>query len=162
MQNALQNPNYKKIWEEVNWKIRHPEAKSLEEALEFEKKHSDCVFIYNDISGYCGENCIYLREEISNYNALANEHCESLNFFEKKKFMKMIDSNAKILGRSITLEDILLLLKGYFAGINLDISGIFKFNAIGQPADWSIIEWDFTKPLHEQTHETWEKIANLI
>ena len=70
--------------------------------------------------------------------------------------------NFEILGRPITLEDILLLLKGYFAGIHVDINGIFKLNGIGQPADWSIIGWNFTKPLHEQTSQVWENISKLI
>jgi hypothetical protein len=70
--------------------------------------------------------------------------------------------NFEILGRPITLEDILLLLKGYFAGIHVDINGIFKLNGIGQPADWSIIGWNFTKPLHEQTLQVWENISKLI
>jgi hypothetical protein len=141
MQNALQNPHYKKIWEEVNWDSRNPQAKSLEEALKFERKEP-----LNLLVAYS-----WPRDRI-----FTSVEYDTRNF---DNGMARVEC---VLGRPITLEDILLLLKGYFAGINLDISGIFKFNAIGQPADWSIIEWDFTKPLHEQTPETWEKIANLI
>jgi hypothetical protein len=43
MQNALQNPHYKKIWEKVIMN-KHPEAKSLEEALEAESKECFCLF----------------------------------------------------------------------------------------------------------------------
>ena len=162
---ALKNPHFKKIWEEVNWKIRHPEAKSLEEALKFEKKHFDCVFIYNNISGYCGENCIYLRKEINNYNALANEHCESLNFFEKQKFMKMIDLNAKILGRPITLEDILLLLtKNGKARNEIGIILLENGNLCIKPQTGGEydFDWEYSKPFYEQSPETWEKISKLI
>ena len=171
---ALKNEHFKKIWEKVNWQSRNPQAASLEEALKFEKRHFDCVFIYNNIYGCCGENCIDLREQINNYNALANEHGESLNFFEKQKFMKTIDSNAKILGRPITLFDILNLLQkntknGEFALMtncivlcNIDATrntsnDIFPYfvKKICDINNESIL-------LEEQSPETWEEISKLI
>jgi len=53
MQKALENPHYKKIWEKVMMN-RHPEVKSLEEALINEKQYFDCCFSYNDITSYVG------------------------------------------------------------------------------------------------------------
>jgi hypothetical protein len=160
MQNALQNPHYKKIWEKVIMN-RHPEAKSLEEALEAELLQKGCVACdtqlgntMTTIKNNGGTGNYYNQVDI-----LVQRGFDYNNIIRKNNY-KPID--IIVIGRPITLEDVLILCKGYFAGINIDVSGIFKFNAIGEPADWSIIPWDFTKPLHEQTPETWEKIANLI
>jgi len=160
---ALKNEHFKKIWEKVNWQSRNPQAASLEEALKFEKRHFDCAFIYNDISGYCGENCIDLREQINNYNAFANEHLQSLSFFEKKKFMKTLDSEAKILGRPITLEDILIMLskKAYSISIPCISSTIIVTILNGGVVTEYFIDWQLGKPIEEQTPETWEQIANF-
>lgn len=43
MQEALKNPDFKIIWEEINWQIRHPKAKSLGDALEMELEEELCV-----------------------------------------------------------------------------------------------------------------------
>ena len=45
MQTALQNPRYKKIWKEINWDLRNPQAETLEEALLEEACYDDCLFI---------------------------------------------------------------------------------------------------------------------
>ncbi len=139
MEKALQNPHYKKIWEKVMIN-RHPEVKSLEEALKSESKEALCL-IETDTG--------------INFIAILEEQC-------KPYYSYPFYNIHKIYGREITLEDILLLLKGYFAGIHVDINGIFKLNGIGQPADWSIIGWNFTKPLHEQNTDVWETISKLI
>jgi len=152
MQQALNNSHYQKIWEKVIIN-RHPlcERKSdtsqaimlsLADALKQEMYIDGCYY-------YVGENLNMVSISIPTAKSIR---------YDKENGLRGL----KILGRSITLEDILILCKGYFAGINIDVHGIFKFNAIGTPEDWSIIAWKFTKPLDEQTPETWEKIANLI
>ncbi len=161
MQKALENPHYKKIWEKVMMN-RHPEVKSLEEALINEKQYFDCFFSYNEITSYVGSMCDNLKIDIQAYNGMAEEYVEQLSWQKKAAFLANFETKYTLLGRPITLEDILLLLKGYFAGIHVDINGIFKLNGIGQPADWSIIGWNFTKPLHEQTSQVWENISKLI
>ena len=178
---ALQNPHFKKIWEEVIIN-RHPSERTLIDALLSEACYDDCFFIQD---GYIGMPQVFSND--CGY-AYAFNFCSDYQYENNRKISFFDDEERKkydvntgvlleeyteevlnkervlqhILGRPITLEDILLLLKGYFAGINLDVSGIFKFNAIGQPADWSIIKWDFTKPFEEQSPETWEEISKLI
>lgn len=163
MQKALENPHYKKIWERVMMN-RHPEAKSLEEALEMEAHQDGCLFHNTEKNRY-GLNIAYhtfirytpLRKD---YGFCSHKNTEFTHQDQNEPWQ--YGYNFEILGRPITLEDILLLLKGYFAGIHVDINGIFKLNGIGQPADWSIIGWNFTKPLHEQTSQVWENISKLI
>ena len=179
MQNALQNPHYKKIWEEVNWKIRHPEAKSLEEALKFERKEPlNLLVAYSWPRDRIFTSVEYNTRNFD--NGMARVEC--------------------VLGRPITLEDILLLLKNQISTMSSwekVEDKLRKLNprcctAMGKSTKYTynsytqaylriehgrivcenvlfvglMIEvqrfWQLTKPLHEQTPETWEKIANLI
>lgn len=137
MQTALQNPHYKKIWEKVIMN-RHPEAKSLVEALEMESNERYCQYMLTD-----NDNFIVDSDYISKYYHHNN--------------------NYEILGTSITLEDIMLILPKNFAFLNLHNSFV-KIDAHNsyQPVTGYNTHWQLTKPLHEQTPETWEKIANLI
>lgn len=158
MQEALKNPHYKKIWEKVIMN-RHPEAESLNLALgsEYLQYEEECITITD----------IIIKE---------------------------------ILGRPITLEDILSLLENQISAmtswdevedrlrrLNLQCRTVtnkatkYTYNSytqayIRQEHGKKVCEnvlfvgliieiqrfWQLTKPLHEQTPETWEKIANLI
>ena len=123
MQEALKNPHYKKIWEKVIRK-RHPEARTLKNALTREKAYFDCLFMYNEIQ---------------------------YNHFECEK-------QADIIGRPITLEDILLYYNlAYYEGGIVEL-----YSTCGYYEYYDICTWQLTKPIHEQTPETWEKIAELI
>jgi len=144
MQNALQNPHYKKIWEKAIMN-RHPEAKSLEEALEMEGKKDECYI-------WQFENCD------PQMHAVLEEARGDYPFYEK----------FQILGRPITLEDILILfgktfnetLNG-FKFVQLTCEGAFiTMKPIEHPLHR--IEVILGKHLHEQTPETWEAISNLI
>ena len=88
---ALEKPHYKKIWEEVNWKIRHPEAKSLEEALEMESKFDDSLLFHT----YVNDSRIINSQE---FTWLSSE------IYGEDKGENVT------LGRQITLEDVLMLL----------------------------------------------------
>ena len=88
---ALGNPHFKKIWEEVNWKIRHPEAKSLEEALEMESKFDDSLLFHT----YVNDSRIINSQE---FTWLSSE------IYGEDKGENVT------LGRQITLEDVLMLL----------------------------------------------------
>lgn len=161
MQKALENPHYKKIWEKVMMN-RHPEVKSLEEALKMEAHQDGCLF-YNGKANIYGLNIA--DNTLTRHTPSRKDYYRCTDFTyqdQNEPYDWQYEYNFEILGRPITLEDILLLLKGYFAGIHVDINGIFKLNGIGQPADWSIIGWNFTKPLHEQTSQVWENISKLI
>ena len=141
MQQALENPHFKKIWEEVNWKIRHPKAKSLEEALFLETHNADCNVLH------CGLNLIVFMQSLC---LLRNSGFNLGN--------KAYHSFSQSFGRPITLDDILLIfvektsdkLQGFSAKH-------VRFYAIDFVGDWQL-----TKPLHEQSPETWEKISKLI
>jgi hypothetical protein len=148
MQNALQNPHYKKIWEEINWKARHPEAESLEEALEMEGENPLCIIYSNNM------------ETITAVDYAIHGSYMAVNNKRQK-------NGDRILGRQITLEDILMLFDGKteYQGIQ-DGYHIFG-NTIHYTNDTnSYIEEHFRLKIktlfEEQTPETWEKIANLI
>lgn len=145
MQEALKNPYYKEIWEKVNWKGRHPEKLSLNLALgsEYLQHPEECI-------------------KITSQDGIIKE----------------------VLGRPIILEDIINLFKKQEIkkGASDVEFCIFAKQAINKGADDVFISitgyvdtgeepqyhylsdclYNITKPLHEQTPETWEKMANLI
>jgi len=170
MQNALNNPHYKKIWEEINWKMRHPEAKSLEEALALEISPFNGCMVAIDLTnvGYAMSTNKPLK--VVSYNKFeyfAIEPVYSKLFAVWDSYNERVKNNAQILGRPITLEDILILLddKTQYQGIE---NGYHIFgNEIHYTSDTSTyIEEHFRLKcctiFEEQTPETWEKIANLI
>lgn len=146
MQEALKNPHYKKIWEEVNWKKRHPEAKSLEEALFLETYNADCNVLH------CGLNLIVSMQSLC---LLRNS---GLHLGDKQ-----YHSFSQSFGRPITLEDIMMILPRTFAYWNA-YNSIVKVDFVN--GNHHVIgynlEWRPTKSPHEPTPETWEKISNLI
>ena len=137
MQEALKNPHYKKIWEKVNWQGRHPESESLKEALGRE-----------------------LQEMYCSYIAFDNLYITNKNFDVPYAYGNSI---SQILGRPITLEDILLLIPDFLETEKfLDSSGWSVVLRTDERYHYIEINWQLTTPLHEQTPETWEEIANLI
>lgn len=162
MQEALKNPHFKKIWEEVNWKIRHPEAKSLEEALQEELNHYGCCFFNPNqtmstgvIVGWNNAGCSYISTEG------INDKKQSIVVHIKDMFYQ----NSLILGRPITLEDILLLLakngkkRNEIGIILLENCNLYIKPQTGGRDDF---KWEHSKPIHEQNPETWAKISKLI
>lgn len=201
MHAALQNTHYKTIWENVLMN-RHPEAESLEDASENELQYDNCLLHYphqieNDDVGSVAElrvaiiatkqNKGYTAEEIDdNIKNDIRDNVKALNMF--------------ILGRPITLENILLLLKNQISAIdslekvdeklrNLNFrcrtvtsrNIRYTYNSYTQAyirQEYAkevcgnvlfvglMIEiqrfWQLTNPLHEQTPQTWERIAELI
>ena len=152
---ALENPHFKKIWEEVNCKVRHPEAKSLEEALGMELQNEYCLLLHKhqiestDIG--------FVKEfEILIINALRNagKPVENIN----ESILEMVSkTQTKILGRLITLFDVLDLLNTN----KEDRIYIANGSEIHQIPVGKLC--DFTSNLlEEQTPETWEKISELI
>ena len=162
---ALENPHFKKIWEEVNWKIRHPEAKSLEEALKLERKEPN--------------NLLVAHAYGLGYRTFTSELYDEKN---RDNGMARVE---QILGRVITLEDILILLRGkntapdafidhYHINFAIWKDGETEFDCV---KEWCFrVEpysqdyhnmgagffWQLTKHLHEQSENTWEKISKLI
>ena len=141
MQEAFKNPHYKKIWEKVIIN-RHPKTKTLEETLEMESKERYCQYMLTD-----NDNFIVDGDYISKYYHHNN--------------------NYKILGTPITLEDIISILPTNSTHFikrenNLLVIKFFGKNEVEDDFIKYSIYWQLTKPLHEQTPETWEKIANLI
>lgn len=148
MQTALQNPHYKKIWEKINWQIRHPEAKSLGEALKMETKERYCQYILTD-----NDNYIVDGDYISKYYHHNN--------------------NYEILGTAITLEDILILLNGKFTHLRMqDGYYIFENTTYNYPNNneytgtiirsTTIFKLKIRTEFEDETPETWETMANLI
>jgi hypothetical protein len=166
MQQALENPHFKKVWEEINWKIRHPEAKSLEEALKFEREEPLSLLVA--------------------YSSWPREQTFTSVEYDIRDYYNGMARVERVLGRPITLEDILQIqvnpqsvifaggwLKEYIKQARLVYDN--GMILLGLPSrstyinlDDAIhnndfcIDWRLTKPLHEQSPETWEKIANLI
>jgi|688.fasta_scaffold346876_4 hypothetical protein len=151
MQEALNNLHFKKIWEKVIMN-RHPEAESLEEAL---------VLEFSQVGCYYG-----LTKTTS--------HINIVNFDMSNKMGKIYDKTYNILGRPITLFDVLKLLQknienGEFALMtncvvlcNIDVTRNTS-NDIFQYFVKKICDINNKSNLiEEQTPETWEKIANLI
>jgi hypothetical protein len=149
MQEALNNPHYKKIWERMNWQIRHPEAKSLEEALEMEEKyklHCEVLFRYENIT------------EIINI-----EKRNFINVDLLKKAKQNGVAKFETLGRPITLFDVISLLNKnakdcfYLAdGLVIHVMPTNNYNNMEKLCDFN------TNLLAETTPETWEKTAELI
>lgn len=150
MQEALKNPHFKKIWEEINWKARHPKAKSLEEALEMEKEKDDCGLLLKD-SIFTHNNMVGIKS--------ANIALKTANLsYAKRK--DIMGAEFKILGRPISLFNVLHLLNKQHW---LYVADGTKIYFVDKNAKGTKIFCDFTSNLlEEQTPETWEKIANVI
>lgn len=167
MQEALKNPHYKKIWEKVIMN-RHPEANSLEEAFKIEK--SLCEYKV-EIAWYGMDSGIPANSALpSLFNKLGaiNEKTffktdkygnEGYSYIGGNIFKKSIN---QYLGNPITLEDILILCKKYCDGILSLVVNNDGYATILNSEKNLYIRVQLTTPLHEQTPETWEKIANLI
>lgn len=155
MQEALQNPHYKKIWEKVI-RSRHPEIKTLKYALTREKAYFDCLFMYNNIISYIGEQEVNLIKCITSYKQMPKEHSFQLTKSEYRQFWLEYTQEVKILGRPITFEDILLYYNlDYYAGAIVEF-----YTKCGYIEPYEICSWQLTKPLHEQSPKTWEEISN--
>ena len=159
---ALQNPHFKKIWERMNWQIRHPEAKSLKEALEMEAQKNGCI-LYDVDSERCFTvfECNYTDEETISLQCISDTGGSTIITYKKA------NSKQEILGRPITLEDIILLLPANLTHFIKNVDGslqikIFGIDEVGCDFFKGMFDWKLTKPLHEQTPETWEKISKLI
>ncbi len=164
MQEALQNPHFKKIWEKINWQQRHPEAKTLYSALLLEGEE------------YCSYGVV-MRRASRNYGRL-------MMFRDMYSIDKCnTTQRPEIIGRLINLEDIIQLEINPQSFPTWDEEHIKQGRLVyidntimlGLPSKSTYInlddsawgncfcaDWQLTKPLHEQTPETWEKIANLI
>lgn len=168
---ALENPHLKKIWEEVNWKIRHPEAKSLEEALKMEAQKNGCILYDVDSKRYFTVfECNYTDEESISLQCISDTGGSTVITYKKA------NSKQEILGRPITLEDILNILDQrklgstgtqYQIHTNKDfvIVGIDGYVETGEEPQFNYLgdfSWKLTYPLHEQTPEAWEKIYEIM
>ena len=173
MQEALQNPHYKKIWERVIMN-NNPTAKSLDEAFKIEKglcEYKVEVAWYGMNAGIPANSALpLLFDKLGAINEKTffktgkygnNEY----SYIAGNIFKRSIN---QYLGRAITLEDILILFGKTFSQtlngfkfVQLTCEGAF---ITMQPIEHTLhrIEVILGKPLHEQTPETWEKIANLI
>lgn len=161
MEEALKNPHYKKIWEKIIMN-RHPEAKSLEEALGMEISPFNGCMVLVDLTqlGYIMSTNEPLKVVSYNkfeYFAIEPVYSKLVRVWDTRK--KKVQNNSQILGRPINLEDILLQYNlSYYDDCIIDLyktGGSYDY-------DGPICAWQLTKPLHEQTPETWEKISNVI
>jgi hypothetical protein len=193
MQEALQNPHFKKIWEKVIMN-RHHGVESLEEALEMELKTPFCTIYLDNGVMYCSDingKWDINKERVHRY--YDGSRMNGLDFtFDNSRVVKikqdragcdisyyeLIDekelityhlSTEDILGRLITLEDIFMIKPlSYYLTLDGNYQNCFKYDSLtsGYSSDnYNVkvnIDWQLRKYLHEQTPETWEKIANLI
>ena len=163
---ALKNTYFKKIWEDVNWKVRHPKAKSLEEALEIELQFYGCHLVNNDATMSIGIIC--------GWNDVGYKYITTEGIDEKKQSMVIhikdkICQKSLILGRPITLEDIFYLFsineRNYGIGIGVQRNNFLNPKNICEirlPHTIELSEWQLTKPLHEQGENTWKNIYEII
>ena len=179
MQKALENPHYKKIWEEVMMN-RHPEVKSLEDALKMEAYEDGCLF-YNVKKNIYGLNIAYktltrytpfglniLNNPLKRHTPLRADYgfCSHKNTeftYQDEPSAWQYGYNFEILGRPITLEDIWLKYPN-FRHYSLKDNGCFVdiYKDMGATAEFTRFFWQLTKPLHEQTPETWQSIYIII
>ena len=194
MQEALKNTHYKKIWEKVIMN-RHQDCDSIEKALLHESTHKGCLIALDDKPCHIlpiDDGLVeydFMRPNIAKLihiedpevNDIQCEVCNNcLSVEGLPSFIASINKvkfySPQILGRPITLEDILILFTKTYNEIQFfDTARIsngreyrcfieLKHNTpdVSESVKYGKIEWQLTKPLHEQTPETWEKIANLI
>jgi len=159
MQEALKNPQFKKIWETVIMN-RHPEAKSLEEALEMESQKNGCILYDVDSKRYFTVfECNYTDDESISLQCISDTGGSTVITYKKA------NSKQEILGRPITLFDVISLLNKnkdeeedplYYANGKRIFAIFCDESYCRKVCDFN------TNLLEEQTPETWEKIANLI
>ena len=176
MQEALKNPHYQKIWEKVIMN-RHPKARSLEKALSLEMSPFNGCIVLIDLTelGYAMSSNEPLKVVSYNkfeYFAIEPVYSKLISVWDICN--KKVKNNAQILGRPITLFDVLKLLQknienGEFALMtncvvlcNIDVTrntsnDIFQY-FVKKICDIN----NKINLIEEQTPETWEKIANLI
>ena len=164
MEKALQNPDYKKIWEKVMMN-RHPEVKNLEEALKMEAYQDGCLF-YNTEKNMYGLNIA--DNILTRYTPLRTDYgfCRHKNTeftYQDEPYDWQYGYNFEILGRPITLEDIWLKYPN-FRNYSLKNNGCFVdiYEAMGAREEFTRFFWQITKPLHEQTPQTWRSIYIII
>jgi hypothetical protein len=101
-----------------------------------------------------------IREKV-----IINRHPKAKNLKEALE----LETESKILGEPITLEDILYLFsvnQGNY-GIRIAVQRNSYLNPkniceILLPNTIERAEWQLTKPLHEQSPETWKGIAKVV
>ena len=136
---------------------RHPEAKSFDKALRQESYIDGCIFAVHMQDNDVIETLKYHRITIdSTFDNGANAiflgtSYDCYNVGDKRL------SNFTILGRPITLEDILRLCD---RECSYEDGYVTIYDLQGYPH--LIFNWQLTQPLHEQTPKTWEKIAEII
>lgn len=193
MQKALENPDYKKIWEKVMMN-RHPEVKSLEEALKMEAHQDGCLF-YNTEKNMYGLNIadntfIRYTPLRKDYGFCSHKNTDFTYPDQGESYNWQYGYNFEILGRPITLEDILILLSNLKNDNKItmqDIDIAVKNTYIlpekkcldnhcicieiikyleqedgDEDEEMIYLYFDIVKPLHEQTSQVWENISKLI
>lgn len=157
---ALENPHFKKIWEEVNWKVRHSEAESLEEALVWESNINEALVATGCGTIYRCEDVEFCEENPYSVGINPKNNIKIKNEYNREGGYQCI-----ILGRPITLEDILMLLgKNTRQANEIGIVMLENGNLYIKPQTSGKydFEWEYSKLLHEQTPETWEKVSKSI
>lgn len=166
MQKALENPHYKKIWERVMMN-RHPEAKSLEESLTLESRQYGCMItmITSPLSDTHRKTEVAYILYDDGVDSVNNErwYCFKKDTIEPHTFT-IVKSQAQIIGRPITFEDMFILLTGHVLATQFNSNKIFTFTSvvlgdIKNPRSFTV---NFNKPLHEQDTCIWETISKLI
>lgn len=179
MQKALENQHYKKIWEQVMMN-RHPEAKSLEEALKMEAYQDGCLF-YNTKENMYGLNLAYktltrytpfglniLNNPLKRHTPLRADYgfCSHKNTeftYQDEPSAWQYGYNFEILGRPITLEDLWLVHKPFqYFKLNSDGCFVDDYQDMGCRTKFTRFVWQLRKPLHEQTPQTWANIYTII
>ena len=168
MQEALKNTYYKKIWEKVIMN-RHPKAKSLEEALSLEMSPFNGCMVLIDLTqfGYimsANEPLKVVSYNKFGYFAIEPVYSKLIAVWDSCN--KKVKNNAQILGRPITLEDIMLLLPANSTHFIKNVDGllqikIFRIDEVGCDFYIGTFYWQLTKLLHEQTPETLETITKI-
>jgi hypothetical protein len=154
MKIAIINSDYQIIWEKVIMN-RHPEAKNLKQALEKESEifGSVAVVILSENGAHSWETeATFIVEgyPCSNHSAYYFETQSTkidLLYQSYNEAIGRVDDyyTKRILGRPITLEDVLVLL-----------------TKNGEQYSHQALKWQLTEPLHAQKLEVWELIAEEI
>jgi len=155
---AIMNSSYQIIWEKVIMS-RHPEAKNLEQALKKESEifGSVAVVALSENGGHVWNRKATFEATFIAEGFPCRDH-SAYYFFDTQDMVNSLYLSAhgaigrvdccsteRILGRPITLEDVLVLL-----------------TKNGEQYSHQALKWQLRRPLHVQKLEVWELIAEEI
>jgi hypothetical protein len=154
--NPLQNPKYIKLRD----LILASEGKTIEDEL-----GEGCYYTLNGHGGLLrlnGDNYVLNESKKGIYiDSICNHNsCQACGERIETKVNSF--SFDKILGRSVSLDRIMLSLGLGYGILNLNGVRIFVYNRFRGQVRREICEWDLEHPLHLQSEEVWDRLIDIL